>query len=90
MTRIYLILDNFSPHKTKKVLQWAKKKSNNINLVWTPTNASWLNHIECRFTDIKNSVFTNTYYRSHQDVYNAVRKYLNYRNKYKKSSEKRH
>jgi len=61
-----------------------------MTLVWTPTNASWLNHIECRFTDIKNSVFTNTYYKSHKELYKAVRDYLRYRNKYKKTSEKRH
>lgn len=89
-TRIYLILDNFSPHQTPVVLRWAQHRKNNIRFVWTPTNASWLNHIECRFTDIKNSVFTNTYYQSHQEVYRAVRRYLNYRNRYKKHSEKRH
>lgn len=87
-TRIYLILDNFSPHRTKTVLRWSK--NNNIILIWTPTNASWLNHIECRFTDIKNSVFTNVYYKSHQEVYRAVNKYLRYRNKYKNTSEKQH
>jgi transposase len=88
--RIHLILDNFSPHRTPDVLKWARKRENNIRLVWTPTNASWLNHIECRFTDLRNAVFTNTYYKSHHDVYVATRKYLRYRNLYKKTSEKRH
>ena len=87
---IYVILDNFSPHQTNRVLRWARRGANNMTLVWTPTNASWLNHIECRFTDIKNSVFTNTYYKSHKELYKAVRDYLRYRNKYKKTSEKQH
>ena len=87
---IFVILDNFSPHQTDRVLRWARSKETNMTLVWTPTNASWLNHIECRFTDIKNSVFTNTYYKSHKELYKAVRDYLRYRNKYKKTSEKRH
>jgi transposase len=88
--RIHLILDNFSPHQTPIVLRWARQRKNNIRFVWTPTNASWLNHIECRFTDIKNSVFTNTNYKSHKEVYTAIRRYLHYRNKHKKHSEKRH
>jgi hypothetical protein len=83
-------MDNFSPHQTDQVFRWARNKVNNIRFVWTPTNASWLNHIECRFTDIKNSVFTNTYYRSHKELYNAVKSYIAYRNKYKKTSEKQH
>lgn len=86
--RIHLILDNFSPHQTPAVQRWAKK--NNLRLVWTPTNASWLNHIECRFTDINNAVFSNTYYQSHPEVYKAIRSYIRYKNKHKNSSGKRH
>ena len=85
--RIHLILDNFSPHQRPEVLRWARKKENNMRLVWTPTNASWLNNIECRFTDVKNAVFTDTYYRSHSEVYKATRAYIRYRNKYKKTSQ---
>jgi hypothetical protein len=78
------------PHQTDRVLRWARDEANNMTFAWTPTNASWLNHIECRFTDIKNSVFTNTYYQSHTELYKAINDYIRYRNKYKKTSEKRH
>lgn len=76
--RIYLILDNFSPHKTKEVLSWVRQ--NNIKMIWTPTNASWLNRIECQFTEVKKFVFENTYYQDHSDVEEATFKFLEYRN----------
>jgi transposase len=90
--RIYLILDNFSPHHRAEIKQWVSK--NNIKLIWTPTNASWLNRIECQFTEVKNFVFTNTYYQSHQEVRKEMNRFINYRNarnlKRKKTFEKRH
>jgi hypothetical protein len=83
--RIYLILDNFSPHKRPEVLRWAKQ--NNVVLIWTPTNASWLNHIEPRFTDLKEFGLENSDYRTHDELKAAFRDYLKYRNA-KKSKHK--
>ena len=90
--RIYLVLDNFSPHKRREIRLWAK--TNNVSLVWTPTNASWLNRIECQFTELKKFVFENTNYYYHQELRNAIVKFLSYRNrrnkKRKKNNLKRH
>ncbi len=90
--RIYLILDNFSPHKRLEVRRWARET--NVSLLWTPTNASWLNHIECQFTELKRFVFTNSNYKSHQQVNIAIYDFLRYRNrrnaKHKKTYLKRH
>jgi hypothetical protein len=77
--RIYLILDNFSPHKRPEVAQWARQ--NRVSLVWTPTNASWMNHIECQFTELKSFVFSNSNYKSHQEVNAAINDFLCYRNR---------
>ncbi len=33
-----------SPHGTPDVLQWCR--ANNVHLIWTPTNASWMNPIK--------------------------------------------
>jgi transposase len=77
--RIYLILDNFSPHRRKEIRRWARK--NNVTLVWTPTNASWLNRIECQFTEIKKFVFENSNHQSHKKMYIALTKFITYRNK---------
>jgi hypothetical protein len=41
--KIYLIVDNFSPHKHPQVTSWAA--GNNLELVFLPTYSSWLNWI---------------------------------------------
>lgn len=42
--KIYLIWDNFS--SLRKALKLWRPKPYNVEFVWTPTNASWLNLIE--------------------------------------------
>ena len=37
-TRLYLVLDNFSPHKRREVTDWAA--DHNVELVFTPTYAT--------------------------------------------------
>lgn len=78
--RIHLILDNFSPHGTREVRRWCRR--NNIHLIWTPTNASWLNPIECQFTPVKEFVIRNSNYRSHAELSRALQRYADYRNRY--------
>jgi transposase len=77
--RIHLILDNFSPHRKAMVLRYCRK--NNIHLIWTPTNASWLNPIEFQFTHVEEFVIRGTYYQSHSELKNSLNKYVRYRNK---------
>src|SRR5689334_22677448 len=40
---LYLVCDNFSPHRKQQVLDWCA--DHDVELVFTPTNASWLNWI---------------------------------------------
>lgn len=77
--RIHLILDNFSPHRKSKALRFCRQ--NNIHLIWTPTNASWLNPIECQFTHVKEFVIRGADYRNHSDLKIFLNKYVRYRNK---------
>jgi transposase len=53
--RIAIICDNFSPHlstdKDGRVGAWAQ--ANNIEIAYTPANASWLNRIEAQFTALR-------------------------------------
>lgn len=78
--RIHLILDNFSPHGTPEVRRWCRQ--NNVHLIWTPTNASWLNPIECQFTPVKEFVISNSDPGSHREQATALRRYAAYRNRY--------
>jgi transposase len=77
--RIHLILDNFSPHGKSNVLRLCRK--NNIHMIWTPTNASWLNPIECQFTHVKEFVIRGTNYQNHNELKTALNRYVRYRNK---------
>ncbi|MGV9855537.1 transposase, partial [Streptomyces sp. NPDC003442] len=45
--KLYVVLDNFSPHKHAEVRTWAA--DNDIELVFLPTYGSWLNWIESEF-----------------------------------------
>lgn len=76
--RIHLILDNFSPHRKEKVQRWCQ--NHNIHLIWTPSNASWLNPIECQFTHVKEYVIRNSDYQNHDELKQALNNYVKYRN----------
>ena len=59
--RIYVVMDNLSTHKTPTILQWCRH--NQVSPVFTATNASWMNRLECHLTAahyfvIKNSDLT--------------------------------
>jgi len=45
---LHVIVDNYSPHKHQKVMEWASKRTR-LTLHFTPTYASWLNQIEIWF-----------------------------------------
>lgn len=82
--RLYIVMDNFSPHLHPKVQQWGKK--NNIRFVFTPTNASWLNRIECHFGALRKFVFHDTNYQSHDELRKAIHAYIRWRNSHKKDT----
>ncbi len=46
--RLYVVCDNFSPHRKAEVARWCA--DHDVELVFTPTHASWLNWIESEFT----------------------------------------
>jgi len=82
--RLYIVLDNFSPHKHQTVRDWATE--NNVELVFTPTNASWLNRIECHFGPLRTFVLSGSNYKDHKEMAQAIRTYLRWRNKNKRHS----
>jgi len=77
--RIYIVLDNFSPHRKKEVFEWCD--TNNIKLVFIATNASWMNRIECHFAPIRTFVINNSDYQSHKAIAKAMQNYLRWRNR---------
>ena len=63
-TKILLILDNASPHKSKKVKKWLKENKNKIKLLFLPPYSPDLNPKEIIWKDIREKKTHNTYFES--------------------------
>lgn len=83
--RIYLVLDNLSTHTKQEVRRWCRQ--NKITLVFTATNASWMNRIECHFAPFKAFVINNSDYANHREIWKAAQDYLKWRNAHKKNKK---
>jgi transposase len=81
-TRIAVICDNFSPHLTTKrdarVGKWAA--ASNVEIAYTPSNASWLNRIEAQFTALRYFALDGTDHASHKEQASMIRRYIIWRN----------
>jgi transposase len=77
--KLHIVLDNYGPHLKAEVLQWVAL--NNIKLYLTPTNASWLNRIECHFTALRKFALASSDHRSHEEQQQAITSYLCWRNR---------
>ena len=78
---IWIVLDNLSAHRTDEVMRWAGK--NNARFRFTPTNASWLNRIECEFTSLKKATLTHCDYGSFGEMREAIQDWIYWRNQRK-------
>ncbi|MDN5933116.1 MAG: IS630 family transposase [Pseudonocardia sp.] len=76
--RIYWIQDNLSAHWTPAIRTWATE--NNVELVPTPTYASYLNRIECHLGAIGEMVVKNSDYPDWQAFARAMAEHIRYRN----------
>ena len=76
--RVYFIQDNFAAHWTPEVQGWARE--NNVSLVPTATNASWMNPVECIAGYIEDLAMSGTYYTDWRQMRWAFEKADNYRN----------
>ena len=86
-TRLYLVLDNFSPHCRPEVRAWAK--ANNVALVFTPTYASWLNRIEAIFSGVRYFALSNADYPDHDHCRRAILSYVAWRNRHTAVAKRR-
>ncbi|MEV0797944.1 hypothetical protein AB0I34_09670 [Kribbella sp. NPDC050281] len=72
--KLYVVRDNYGPHKKTEVLDW--RHANGIELVVTPSNASWLNWIECEFTALRYFTLDGSDYPSHTAQETAIAGYV--------------
>ena len=75
---LHVVLDNYGTHLNTEVLRWAQ--AHRIEFYFTPSNASWLNRIECHFTGLKKFALENSDYTSHAELESAIRSYLDWHN----------
>lgn len=77
--RIHLVMDNLSTHWTNDIRGWAA--DSNVELVATPTYASFLNRIECHFWAIGEFVIKNADYPDWDTLAKAMADYIHLRNR---------
>ncbi len=76
--RLFVIMDNLSANKTPAIRRWAQRE--NVELCFTPTNASWANPIEAQFGPVRTFVMGNSDYRNHPALARRLQDYLRWRN----------
>ncbi len=75
---IYVILDNLSAHKAKKIKTWCAK--HHVELCFTPTYSSWANPIESHFGPLREFVLNNSDHLNHTVLTRRIHAYLRWRN----------
>ena len=75
---IYVILDNLSAHKGKKIRAWATR--NKVELCFTPTYASWANPIEAQSGPLRTFVIAGSNHPNHQALTRHLHRSLRWRN----------
>ena len=82
--KIYLVLDNWSVHRSKKFKAYVKQDGE-IEVCYLPKNASYLNLVERKLGDIQRDILQNSSFQSVLECRNAIRTYVKDLNKGEKS-----
>ncbi|AAK41920.1 Second ORF in transposon ISC1048 [Saccharolobus solfataricus P2] len=77
--RVYMVMDNYSPHKTKGTLEVCRRKG--IHPVFTPPYSPELNMAEAVFKSLKNYMSNKIFYTI-EDVKNCIKQFFK-ENKYR-------
>ncbi|GIH90103.1 hypothetical protein Psi01_07330 [Planobispora siamensis] len=75
---IYVIGDNLSAHKNRRIRTWGKKHK--VMLLFTPAYASWANPIEAHFGPLRQFTLANSDHPNHTVQSRALHAYLRWRN----------
>jgi hypothetical protein len=60
-----------------------------VELAYVPTNASYLNRIECHFTALRYFALNGTDHRNHEEQNSMIRRYIAGRNRHSDNEELR-
>ena len=73
--RLHLIVDNYGAHKTTRVKEWLTAHPR-FRLHFTPTGSSWLNMVECWFSQITQKRIRRGTFRSVKNLVAAIYDYI--------------
>jgi transposase len=77
--QVYIVMDGLSAHWTQQIRDWAV--TSGVGLLPTPTNASHLNRIECRFWAYVEFVINGSDYQDWTEFSKATQAYIRRRNR---------
>ena len=77
----YFIMDDFRNHETKEVAEWVRKQRGRIKFHFTPTHASWLNHIELWFSILARKFHKHNIFESVEDMVSNLMAFIENYNK---------
>jgi hypothetical protein len=76
--RLFVIMDNLAANKTPASRRWARRE--NVELCFTPTNASWANPVEAQFGPVCTFVMGGSDHPSHAVLARKLQACLRWRN----------
>jgi transposase len=76
--RLFVVLDNLPANKTAPIRRWAGRE--NVELCFTPVNASWANPIEAQFGPVRTFVTGGSDHPNHTVPARRLQDYLRWRN----------
>jgi len=72
---VHLIVDNYGTHKHQRVKNWLKRHPR-FYLHFTPTSSSWLNMVECWFSEITSKRIRRGSFKNLKDLIMAIKQYI--------------
>lgn len=72
---IHLIVDNYGTHKHQRVKNWLKRHLR-FHLHFTPTSSSWLNMVECWFSEITSKRIRRGSFQNVKELIMAIKQYI--------------
>ena len=80
--KLTIILDNLRTHKTQMVMEWLNKQKGNVEFVYTPKHASWLNQVEIWFRELNQKCLKGLSVTSIQELHHESDKWIRTYNKH--------
>jgi transposase len=72
---LHLIVDNYGTHKHQRVQRWLKRHPR-FYLHFTPTSSSWLNMVECWFSQITMKRIRRGSFKNVKELVKAIKQYI--------------